>query len=71
MRLLIRRWHLFLRMQIRVAKKLRHIVTVSQNSKQDISHDFGVAPERLTVVYNGVDTALFAPRPGCRESPCI
>ncbi|MEC8071792.1 MAG: glycosyltransferase family 4 protein [Pseudomonadota bacterium] len=69
MRLLIRRWHLFLRMQIRVAKKLRHIVTVSQNSKQDISHDFGVAPERLTVVYNGVDTALFAPRPGVPRKP--
>lgn len=69
MRLLIKRWHLFLRMQIRVAKKLNHIVTVSENSKRDIGSDFGVDPARLTVVYNGVDSKTFAPRPNVPRQP--
>lgn len=69
MRLLIRRWHLFLRMQIRVAKQLKHIVTVSVNSKKDIAADFGVATDRLTVIYNGVDSQVFAPRPGVQRDP--
>lgn len=69
MRLLIRRWHLFLRMQIRVAKQLKHIVTVSVNSKKDIAADFGVATDRLTVIYNGVDSKVFAPRPGVQRDP--
>ena len=69
MRLLIKRWHLFLRMQIRVAKKLKHIVTVSENSKRDIGSDFGVDPARLTVVYNGVDSKTFAPRPNVPRQP--
>ena len=69
MRLLIRRWHLFLRMQIRVAKQLKHIVTVSVNSKKDIAADFGVATDRLTVIYNGVDSQVFTPRPGVQRDP--
>ena len=69
MRLLIRRWHVFLRMQIRVAKQLKHIVTVSVNSKKDIAADFGVATDRLTVIYNGVDSQVFAPRPGVQRDP--
>ena len=69
MRLFIRRWHLFLRMQIRVAKQLKHIVTVSVNSKKDIAADFGVATDRLTVIYNGVDSQVFAPRPGVQRDP--
>lgn len=68
-RLLIKRWHLFLRMQIRVARKLDHIVTVSENSKRDISSDFGVDTARLTVVYNGVDSKTFAPRPNVPRQP--
>ena len=69
MRLLIKRWHLFLRMQIRVAKRLKNIVTVSENSKRDISSDFGVDTERLTVVYNGVDSKTFAPRANVQRQP--
>jgi glycosyltransferase involved in cell wall biosynthesis len=69
MRLLIKRWHLFLRMQIRVARQIKNIVTVSYNSKKDIADDFGVAAERLSVVYNGVDSEMFAPRPGVQREP--
>jgi len=63
LRLLIRRWHNFLNMQTRVAKQLHHIVTVSENSKADISAAFGVDEQRIKVVYNGIDTREFCPQP--------
>ncbi len=60
-RLLIRRWHSFLRMQKRVARGLRRIVTVSSASLGDIEEDFGVAARNMEIVPNGVDTELFRP----------
>ena len=69
MRLLVRRWYNFLNMQISVARKIKHIVTVSENSKIDIAGDFGVHPSRLTVVYNGIDTATFRPLPEIPRIP--
>lgn len=68
-RLLIRRWHRFLSMQARVASQLNHVVTVSQLSAADITTDFGVMPNRITVVPNGVDTSLFKPLPGLSRRP--
>ena len=62
-RLMIRRWHRFLGMQSRVARRLHHIVTVSRCSAADIATDFGVLPGVLHVVPNGVDTELFKPLP--------
>ena len=62
-RLLIRRWHSFLTMQTRVARKLGNIVTVSNCSKRDICAAFNIAPRRVTVVYNGIDTDMFRPEP--------
>ena len=61
MRLLVRRWYNFLNMQISVARQLKHIVTVSENSKIDIAADFGLRTEQLTVVYNGIDFETFRP----------
>lgn len=69
MRLLVRRWYSFLNMQISVARKIGHIVTVSENSKIDIAADFGVNPSRLTVVYNGIDTDTFRPLPEIPRIP--
>lgn len=63
MQLLIRRWHNFLNMQTRVAKRLHHIITVSENSRTDISDAFGVERSRIDVVYNGIDTQEFCPQP--------
>jgi len=68
-RLLIRRWHLFLRMQTRVANRLQHIVTVSQRSKQDICRAFNIDPERIQVIYNGIDTDTFRPEPSIARNP--
>ena len=51
-------------MQKRVAKKFRHIITVSECAKKDISREFGVSPKRFHVVPNGIDTEIFHPMPG-------
>ena len=63
MRLLIHRWHSFLRMQKRVAPQLRSVVTVSSASATDIATDFGVKPEAISVMHLGVDTEMFRPLP--------
>ncbi|MEE8445265.1 MAG: glycosyltransferase family 4 protein [Alphaproteobacteria bacterium] len=62
-RLLIRRWHSFLRMQRKVAPRLDHILTISRASKAAIERDFGVRPAAMDIVYNGIDAQNFAPRP--------
>lgn len=55
------RWYSFLRMQGRVVRRLPSVLTVSENSRTDIVRDFGVAPERLTVVPVGVEHEVFVP----------
>lgn len=68
-RVLVRRWHDFLDMQCRVARQLRHVVTVSGVSRADIIADFGVDPASIDVTYNGVDAALFRPLPDISRQP--
>ncbi|WP_308367000.1 MULTISPECIES: glycosyltransferase family 4 protein [unclassified Microbulbifer] len=68
-RLLVRRWHNFLRMQIRVSRRLRHIVTVSEQSQRDIVEQFGVAPDQIRLIYNGIDTDIFRPQPDIARTP--
>ena len=63
------RWYAFTRMQTRVAKRLRRIITVSQNSYADICRTHEVSPERLHVVPVGVDPELFRPIPGIQRDP--
>jgi glycosyltransferase involved in cell wall biosynthesis len=55
------RWFGFLRMQVRVAKAMPAILTVSQNSRHDINAQMGVALDRMTVVPVGVDHEVFRP----------
>ncbi len=57
-----RRWFGFLGMQMRVARRLPWIVTVSQSSRRDIAAQMGVDPERMTVVPVGVDHDVFRPQ---------
>ena len=59
-RLTLRRWYGFLRMQGKVARRARHILTPSEASKRDIVADFGVDPRRMQVIPLGVDD-VFAP----------
>jgi glycosyltransferase involved in cell wall biosynthesis len=53
------RWYGFLTMQGRVARRMRHVVTVSKSSARDIVADFGVAPERIEVIPLGVEPEVF------------
>ncbi|MBL6690856.1 MAG: glycosyltransferase family 4 protein [Pseudomonadales bacterium] len=63
LRLLIRRWHSFLRMQKKVVRRLENLVTVSQASRSDIATDFAVREDKLKIVHNGIDTEAFRPLP--------
>jgi len=65
-KLSLRRWYGFLRMQGRVARRLRHIVTVSQSSAIDIAREFGVDPGRIDVVPLGVQPEVFTEYAGER-----
>jgi glycosyltransferase involved in cell wall biosynthesis len=58
------RWYSFLGMQKKVARKLGHLITVSEVSKKDISQDFKVDPSNFNVVPNGINTEIFYPIPG-------
>ena len=64
-----RRWFGFLRMQVRVARRLPAIVTVSESSRTDIAAQMGVDPERMTVVPVGVDHTVFRPSPDVEPVP--
>lgn len=57
----MRRWYSFLRMQGKVARRLQHILTVSESSKRDIAKDFGVDPDRIEVITLGVDEVFRPP----------
>ncbi|WP_160153264.1 glycosyltransferase family 4 protein [Microbulbifer sp. ALW1] len=68
-RLLVRRWHNFLGMQIKVSRRLKNLVTVSTQSLNDIVTQFGVSPAQLKLIYNGIDTEVFAPQPQIQPDP--
>lgn len=68
-RLLIKRWHSFLTMQKKVAKRLKHVVTVSERSRTDIASAFAIKPDSISLVYNGIDTQEFKPMPDVAPKP--
>jgi glycosyltransferase involved in cell wall biosynthesis len=51
------------------AKKLDHVITVSNFSKNDIINFFGIPADRITVAYSAVDFEVFRPldKQECRE----
>ncbi len=60
-KLTLRRWYGFLRMQAKVARQARKILTPSETSKRDIATDFGVDPARMQVILLGVDDMFVPP----------
>jgi glycosyltransferase involved in cell wall biosynthesis len=60
-KLSLRRWYGFLRMQGKVARKVRRVLTPSESSKRDIARDFGVDPARMETILLGVDDAFVPP----------
>ena len=57
------RWFSFLKMQKKVAKQIKVVVTPSLNSKQDIHNDFKVPMQNIQVIPNGIDFNIFCPLP--------
>ena len=68
-RLSKRRWYSFTRMQARVARRLRRIITVSESSRDDIARDQKVPRHLIHVVPVGVDPEQFRPLPGVDRKP--
>jgi glycosyltransferase involved in cell wall biosynthesis len=56
-------------MQVRVARQLPHVVTVSANSRLDINRQMHVPLERMTVVPVGVDHTVFRPYDDVEKRP--
>ncbi len=68
-RLLVRRWHSFLGMQKKVAQRLNHVVTVSEQSRQDIAEAFERDTGSISLIHNGIDTDTFKPQPSIPVNP--
>ncbi len=68
-KLTLRRWYAFTDMQTQVARRLKRVVTVSENSFKDIVADHKVPADRMHIVPVGVDPELFRPVPGVRRTP--
>jgi glycosyltransferase involved in cell wall biosynthesis len=56
-------------MQRIVSNRLDRIITVSHDSAREITNAFRVPPEKIRVVYNGLDSQEFAPIPGMPKKP--
>ncbi|MBS42017.1 MAG: glycosyl transferase family 1 [Nocardioides sp.] len=57
----LHRWYSFLRMQGKVARRARRIITPSEASRTDIVRDFGADPEKIRVILLGVDEMFVPP----------
>jgi glycosyltransferase involved in cell wall biosynthesis len=68
-RLSKKRWYSFVGMQARVARRLPHLIAVSESSRADVVREFGVADDAVSVVPNGVDADLYRPLPEIRKVP--
>ena len=55
------RWYGFVKMQAKVARQARKILTPSETSKRDIARDFGVDPAKMEVILLGVDDGFQPP----------
>ena len=60
-KLTLMRWYGFVRMQAKVARQVRRILTPSHESMVDIERDFGVDPSRMQAILLGVDDCFVPP----------
>ncbi len=63
------RWYSFITMQKYVAKRLNHIITVSDFSKNDISKEFKIPEKKIISIPIGIDTDLFYPLDNIKKDP--
>ncbi len=64
-----RRWYSFTKMQTRVARRLKRIITVSESSRSDIATELKVPTHLMHVVPVGVDPEMFCPLPHIKRVP--
>lgn len=65
----LKRWYGFTTMQRRVARKLRHVITVSESSATQITDHLGVPASRQVVIPVGTDIDHFSPDPNVPRVP--
>ena len=65
----LRRWYAFVDMQTEVARRLKRVITVSENSFKDIHADHKVDEDRMHIVPVGVDPEMFLPVEGVERKP--
>lgn len=65
----LRRWYAFLEMQMKVARQIPRLITVSESSRGDIVEQMGVPADRLHIVPVGVDQESFRPMPHVTRVP--
>jgi len=58
-----------LRMQRRVIQKCDRVLTSSRETAGEIQRAFGVSPQKIRMVYNGLDTDFFSPANGTPRKP--
>lgn len=63
------RWHSFVNMQIRVARQLPNIIAVSKSTHRDLMAQFGVKPEQMEIIFEGIDCETFRPMPEIPRKP--
>jgi glycosyltransferase involved in cell wall biosynthesis len=68
-RLSLRRWYGFTTMQRRVARRLRHIITVSESSRTEIADHLRVPTGLVHVIPIGTDVDRFSPDPAVARVP--
>jgi glycosyltransferase involved in cell wall biosynthesis len=68
-RISLRRWYGFATMQRRVARRLRHVITVSRSSRDEIVDHLDVPVSRVDVIPIGTDAARFSPDPSVARVP--
>jgi glycosyltransferase involved in cell wall biosynthesis len=68
-RLTLRRWYGFVNMQMRVARAIPQVITVSESSCGDIAEQLGVDRSRMSVVPVGVEEQVFRPHPEIAKIP--
>ena len=63
------RWYAFTKMQTRVASRMKRVITVSENSRDDIHVDHEVPLQNMAIVPVGVDQEQFRPLPHIERVP--
>src|SRR5437764_1336512 len=56
-------------MQEVVARRVDRVIVVSETSRADVEAAFELAPDKVRVVHNGIDTETFRPLPGVERQP--